>query len=137
VKQSAKTIGRTLALSLAAAALPVVSAAATSQLDRTITQTYQTTFVKQFGQSFPITGGRLEITLTNDGYVQGYYTPADSVAFIPVTGGRNGSNVWFDIGNSHATHVTGTLEPNGIAGFATTSNGVQYRFDAVTQAKPA
>jgi len=126
---------RTAAFAACALAVPAVSFAATSQLDRTVTKTYQTTFVKDYGQAFPITGGTLKLTLTRDGYIQGYFMPPDSVAFVPVVGGRDGSNVWFDIGNANVTHVTGRLKGAAIVGYAVASNGVQYRFNAAPQAQ--
>lgn len=117
--------------------VPAPSLASTAQLERTVTKTYQTTFVKDFGQSFPLTGGRLKLTLTNDGYINGFYTPPDTASFIPVVGGRNGADVWFDIGNNaRSTHITGTIKGNQIVGYAIDPSGVQYRFTAIPAALP-
>lgn len=117
--------------------LPAAAPAATAQIQQTITRTYQTTFVKDYGPAIPYTGGTLRLTLTKDGYINGYFMPPDTVAAINVVGGRNGSTVWFDIGNgARTTHVTGTLQGNQIIGYATEPNGAQYRFTAVPGAQP-
>ncbi len=117
--------------------LPAAAPAATAQLQQTITRTYQTTFVKDYGPSVPFTGGTLRLTLTKDGYVNGYYTPPGTVAFVDVIGGRNGASVWFDIGNGHrTTHVTGTLQGGRIVGYASDQTGAQYRFTAVPSVQP-
>lgn len=111
---------------------PAPATAATAQTEQTITKTYDTTFVRDTGRGFPIEGGVLKLTLTKEGYINGYYSPPDSVAFIPVVGGRNGSDVWFDIGNStQTTHVTGTLQGSEIIGSAVEPGGQFYRFKAV------
>ena len=139
MKQVFGRVFRALALGsgLAALAAPALAPAATTQLETTITKTYQTTFVKDTGQSMPVTGGTLKLTLTKDGYINGYFTPADTISFITVVGGRNGSTVWFDIGNgTRTTHVTGTLQGSEIAGYAVEPNGVQYRFTAVPWVQP-
>lgn len=122
---------------LASAACPAAGIAATAQLDQTVTKTYQTTFVKDYGPSVPITGGVLKLTLTKEGYINGYFTPPGTATFIPVVGGRNGADLWFDIGNNNrATHVTGSLQGSEIVGYAMESNGSQYRFTAVPLAGP-
>ena len=133
MKNSIKIVFRASVLAAIAAVVPATSFAATSLLETTVTKTYATTFTKQYGQAFPFTGGKLRLTLTKDGYIQGYFTPADSVSFVPVTGGRDGAKVWFDIGGARSTYVTGTLEGNEIVGYATAPDGVQYRFTAVPQ----
>jgi hypothetical protein len=119
-------------------AASVPSFAATTVIQQTVTKTYATKFVKDQGQAIPITGGVLRLTVTKEGFINGYYTPPGTAWFIPVVGGLNGQDLWFDIGNNaRATHVTGTLQGGQIAGYASESDGIRYRFTAVQTAAPA
>ena len=113
---------------------PAPAAAATEETEQS-TKLFETTFVRDAGRALPITGGLLKLTLTNDGFINGFYTPPGTARLIPVVGGRNGSELWFDIGDSsRATHVTGTLHDGTITGSASESNGAFYRFTAVPAA---
>jgi hypothetical protein len=62
--------------------------------------------------------GTLQLTINSNGIIQGYYHPAYQIAFIPVTGGRDGDNVWLDIGSAGRLHVNGTLHNGTIVGSA-------------------
>lgn len=127
------------ALVPAALALGLCSASALALTPSTGTpaQTYSTTFVQELGppyplSAYPITGGRLQLKVSSGGFVTGYYTPADSAAFVPVTGGQNGSNLWFDIGNG--IHVSAQMRSGEIVGSAT-QGGDEYRFTATPAAQ--
>lgn len=125
------------ALVAAAFLAPVPVPAATVQINKTVKETFQTTFVRDYGPAVPYTGGTLRLTLTPDGVVHGFFTPADTASFIPVLGGRRGSDLWFDIGQSTSTtHVTASLQGNTLTGYATEPNGTQYKFTAVPQVSP-
>jgi hypothetical protein len=60
-------------------------------------------------------GGSLQLTITPDGIVNGYYRPDDG-SFHTVTGGLNGNQIWFDIGYQGGMHITGTLTGDQIVG---------------------
>ncbi|MBV8155203.1 MAG: hypothetical protein JO029_11240 [Candidatus Eremiobacteraeota bacterium] len=58
---------------------------------------YTTTITNAYGSKYP-TAGHLDIEIFSSGILRGYYHNAYEKAFIPVTGGRDGSYIWFDIG---------------------------------------
>lgn len=125
------------ALAFSAFFVPAPVPAATVEINQTVTKTFQTTFVRDYGPSVPYTGGTLRLTLTPDGYVHGFFTPADTADFIPVIGGRRGADVWFDIGQTTSTtRVTASLQDGSLNGYATTPSGAQYKFTAVPQLSP-
>ncbi len=91
---------------------------------------YATSILPITGFGYPWTG-TLQVTFHPDGIIQGYYRPADNNAFVPVTGGQSGDNVWIDIGQSGQLHVTGRLQEGRIVGTAFDSRtNDQYRFSA-------
>ncbi len=106
------------AAALALMGAPAISQAATTQPVTPVQTTYQTSLEPIGGLGAPWTGN-LQITIHPDGIIQGYYHPAgDSIAFIPVTGGRTGDHVWLDIGRMGRLHVQGILKNDAITGTA-------------------
>lgn len=124
---------RTAAIAFAAAlaGAPAISQAVTTQPATPVQTTYQTTLEPLTGLGAPWTGS-LQIAIHSDGIIQGYYHPAgDEIAFVPVTGGRNGDNVWLDIGRSGHLHVQGILKNGVITGTAVDESSDQgYDFTA-------
>ncbi len=120
-----------LIIATAFAAAPLVSQAATAQAVAPVHATYETTLEPVFGPPSPWTG-TLQLTFNANNIIQGYYHPADNIsAFIPVTGGRDGDNVWMDIGRSGRLHVTGVLANGVITGGAVDlSTQQQFKFSA-------
>jgi hypothetical protein len=111
---------RSAAFVLAAtlAGVPAISQAVTTQPTASVHHTYTTSLQPQIGLDAPWTG-TLKLTLNPDGIIQGYYYPGDDqVAFIPVTGGRNGDRVWLDIGTTGRLHIEGIIKNGSIAGTA-------------------
>lgn len=103
------------------AAAPAVSAAQPASYDTALTAVY--------GSAFPYTG-TLKLTVNEDGIVRGYYFSSDgTAAFIPVTGGRNGNSIWFDIG-ARMYHVDARVHDGTIVGTAFSSANEQYTFVA-------
>lgn len=87
-------------LALAAMLLAPASAVAQgSQPDASAPEPihYSTTITNAYGSGYP-TAGHLDIEVFPNGIVRGYYHQAYVKSFIPVTGGRDGSYIWFDIG---------------------------------------
>ncbi len=111
-----------LALGLSAA--PVLSSAAAVAPGMSY---YTTKFVQVYGSPAPYLG-TLQLQISPDNIVSGYYRP-DNQSFIPVTGGRDGKDIWFDIGGSGQARVTARLEGHSIVGSAV-DGGVQYTFTA-------
>jgi hypothetical protein len=99
------------------AGVPAFSYAATTQASIPVHATYETSIQSIYGFDAPWTG-MLQLTFNPDGIIQGYYRPADNMAFVPVTGGRNGDSVWLDIGRSGHLHVNGVLQNGVITGSA-------------------
>lgn len=126
---------KTLLLSLAAglaflaAGLP---AAAANRPDPP-TAHYATSMTELYGSLAPYNGS-LELQITPDGIVNGYYFPEDySSILVPVVGGKSGDTIWFDIGSSQLMHVDGRLKDGIIVGTAFTGANTQFTFVA----KPA
>lgn len=124
---------RTAAFVIAASltGVPAIAAAATSQTTAPVHATYETSLQSVYGLSSPWTG-TLQLTLNSDGVIQGYYHPdGDAIAFIPVTGGRSGDQVWLDIGRNGRLHVSGTFANGAITGGAIDqSTNEAYKFTA-------
>lgn len=100
------------------AAVPSISQAASSQAQNPVKITYQTSLETIPGPSAPWTGS-MQLTISPNGIIQGWYHPAyDMTSLIPVTGGRNGDNVWLDIGTRARLHVSGTMNNKAINGSA-------------------
>lgn len=125
--------GAALAGAVALAGAPAISQAATAYSQtQPVHVNYNTSIQSLFGFDYPWTG-TLQLTINPDGIINGYYRPADNMAFIPVTGGRNGKNVWLDIGSNARLHVNGTLENGQIVGSAVDERSFkQYKFSATT-----
>ncbi|HZZ65203.1 MAG TPA: hypothetical protein VFE17_06890 [Candidatus Baltobacteraceae bacterium] len=124
--------GAGFALALALAGAPAVSHAATAYTTGTqpVRVNYSTSISPLFGLGYPWSG-TLQLTLNPDGIINGYYRPADNQEFIPVTGGRDGRNVWLDIGQMGRLHVTGTLDNGRITGTALNERtNEQFKFNA-------
>ena len=71
--------------------------------------TYRTALTEIHGPSYPITGS-LELADDGNGILHGYYRPDDNGDLIPVTGGRDGSNVWIDFGEAGHFKVNGHFD---------------------------
>jgi hypothetical protein len=97
---------------------------------------YDTRLVQEYGSPAPYSG-TLQLRISPDNIVNGYYRPDAGLGrFVPVTGGRDGDNIWFDIGESGNLHVTGKFVKGSIVGTAVDHN-VEYYFNADTAASPA
>jgi hypothetical protein len=114
-----KSIIKSAVFAIAAglAVLPALSQAATNQSQVPVRATYQASLQPITQLEAPWTG-TLQLTINPNGIIQGYYHPADQMAFIPVTGGQDGNSVWLDIGTMGRLHVNGTLHNGTIAGSA-------------------
>jgi hypothetical protein len=78
---------------------------------------YETSLTSLYGVSGPITGV-LDLKISDGGIVSGYYHPSYNIAFIPVTGGREGKQIWLNIGLEDRISVLGTVDGDNIAGVA-------------------
>lgn len=118
------------AIALGLAGQPVASFAATADS----TTYYTTRLVELYGSPGPYTG-TLTLRISRDNIVNGYYRPEGGVgSFIPITGGRNGKDIWFDIGSRDYVHVTATLEGSTIVGTAIDAGNIEYTFTAAQTA---
>lgn len=105
-------------------AVPAAGDAATAST----TAHYSTAMTALFGSSAPYSGA-LDLTVTSDGIVRGYYFPADqSSMYVPVVGGRAGDRIWFDIGSTGSVHVDGRLQNGVIVGTAFDKTNGQFSF---------
>jgi hypothetical protein len=120
-----------VAAALAIVGTPAISSAATAYApNKPVHVNYDTSIQNLYGFDYPWSG-TLQLTFNPDGIITGYYRPADNGDLVPVTGGRNGENIWLDIGRSGRLHVTGTLQNGTIAGAAFEEGTMrQYKFNA-------
>jgi len=87
-----------------------------------------TTLTQQYGVGEY--DGTMDLTISSDGIVNGYYRP-NGERIVTVTGGVDSSNgnIWLDFGFKGRLHVSGTLQNGTIAG-ATLIKGNVYEFKA-------
>ncbi|MGZ3503023.1 MAG: hypothetical protein ACXWNK_11885 [Vulcanimicrobiaceae bacterium] len=91
---------------------------------------YDTRLVEVYGSPGPVAGS-LQLRITPDNIVNGYYRPEGGLGtFIPITGGRDGDNIWFDIGYRGDVHVTARFVKGVIVGTAVDGHDTQYDFTA-------
>jgi hypothetical protein len=104
-----------LAASIGAAALAaVLCAPAASFADSPTTKTYTTTLTQSVPRAFDGGySGRLMLTMTPGGIIQGWYIPDEDSTFIAVTCGSNNGKFWFDIGTRNQLHVEGNIQKDG------------------------
>jgi len=109
---------RTFATLAGAAALwasATAIAASTAQAATTPTTTSYTTVMAQTlpvpsGGIFP---GKLNIKVSSDGIVSGWYAPDYEGATVSVAGGKEGDQLWLDFGDSGAVRIVATLQKDG------------------------
>ena len=68
---------------------------------------YDTAITQVYGSTYPLTG-KLDIELFPDGTLRGHYHTTYYKLYVPVTGGRDGNYIWFDIGPSSVDLGLGT-----------------------------
>ena len=109
--------------SAAAAALLTLAAAPHAVSAQTVTtQAYATALVQVEPVSAPGEfDGRLKLTVTSDGIVNGYYFPAlGAGSIVPVVGGVQDGKYWMDIGGNTRLHIYAHLDKSGsLVGTAT------------------
>ena len=123
--RSSRTImKRTIALLAAAAALWASASASIgsgNQAQAAAATTYATV-LKQI-TPLPSAGefpGRLNLAVSGDGIVSGWYVPDYDGDVQTVTGGKTGHDLWLEIGNRGAFHVNAVVRKDGsIVGTAT------------------
>ena len=59
--------------------------------------------------------GTLQLTVSKNGIVNGYYRP-NGESFNSVVGGLNGDEIWLDIGYNGGMHISGRLQGGKIVG---------------------
>jgi hypothetical protein len=123
--------GAALVAAIGLAGMPAISPAATAYTgNQTTHANFSTSISPLFGFGAPWTG-TLQLTFNPDGIVNGYYRPDDNMNYIPVTGGRNGQDIWLDIGERGQLHITGTLQNDKIIGTALNERSDHpYKFSA-------
>jgi hypothetical protein len=117
------------AATLAAAALPLASPAATTTSAAPQHYTFQTQLTD--GNHVGAYEGTLALTIYPNGIVQGTYRPADG-GFSSVTGGLTGKDIWLDLGLRGRFHVTGTFENGVLRTVAAIPGPDVYEFDSVS-----
>jgi hypothetical protein len=92
---------------------------------------YATAITEFYGSTVPIEGV-LDLRIDSHGIVQGNYHPEGVRNFDPVSGGRDGVHIWFDIGATADMHVTGTIAADGTIDGQAWNDSIDqsYRFTA-------
>lgn len=120
-------------LRIFAAVLGLIALAGAPAISATEPTAYATALTELYGSPAPYTG-TLKLTVSAGGIVHGYYFPTDSSALlIPVTGGKTGDSIWFDIGDDGMYRVQGRVHDGTIVGTAFTRDNQQYTFVANPQ----
>lgn len=103
----------------------VASALMTPAASLAQTTTSQKTYTTTLTQVTPIPDGgawtgTLEITISADGFVYGWYIPDADATFILVTGSYKHGRMWLDIGQSGSLQINAVAHKNGkLVGSAT------------------
>ncbi len=98
VRSLAKRVAVAFAFAgIAAVAFVPVTSAAQSSADSPTEVHYTTAITTAYGSPYPI-AGHLDLQIFPNGILRGYYHNAYVKQFIPVTGGKDGNYIWFDIG---------------------------------------
>ena len=78
---------------------------------------------------YPVTG-TIDITYHPSGDVTGFYHPAGLPSRIPITGGRQGDEIWLTIGFEGDWQLTGNFRNGTITGSANNGSVHPYSFKA-------
>lgn len=116
---------RTIATLGAAAAVcgAILASAPSVSLASAPAQTY--TYTTSMTQTKPlpsagVIAGKMTLSVSDDGIINGWYIPADAGPPVDVTGGKHGNELWLDIGSMGSLRIYGSIDKNGtIAGTAT------------------
>ena len=81
-------------VALGCAATAMLASAASAQATFNY---YDTAITEVYGSTYPLTG-KLDLELFGDGTLRGHYHTTYYNLYVPVTGGRDGNYIWFDIG---------------------------------------
>jgi hypothetical protein len=84
--------------------------------------TYSTTITQvQPGPTAGEYDGKLQLTISPDGIISGYYIPEYDGNFVPVSGGEENGSYWIDIAGPTDLHISGRVAADGsLIGTATT-----------------
>ncbi len=78
---------------------------------------------------YPVTG-TIDVTYHANGNVTGYYHPAGLSSRIPITGGRQGDEIWLTIGFEGSWQLIGNFHDGIITGAANNGTTRPYSFKA-------
>ncbi len=78
---------------------------------------------------YPVTG-TIDLVYHDNGNVTGYYHPAGLPSRIPVTGGRQGDEIWLTIGFEGSWQLNGNFHDGMITGSANNGTTHPYSFKA-------
>jgi len=123
--------------------------AGTSSAALASSATTGTSYTTVMTQTLPIPSagvfpGKLDLKVSSDGIVSGWYQPDYEGSTVSVTGGKQGDQLWLDIGQSGAVRIVATVQKDGsIVGTAQGLHAatllpmdepVRYRFVATPRA---
>jgi hypothetical protein len=104
----------TAAIAATALAAMVASPVAASAHGVSTQMSYTTTLKQVEPMSAPGEfDGKLKLTVTSDGIVNGYYIPTDAGSIVSVVGGERNGKYWMDIGGNTRLHIYAELGKDG------------------------
>jgi len=115
---------RTIAILAGAAALwgTALAIAPSASLASAATQTHSYNTVMTQTEPLSSAGaivGKMTLSMSTDGAINGWYIPADAGPPVAVTGGTRGSELWLEIGSTGSLRIDGAMNSDGtIAGTA-------------------
>jgi hypothetical protein len=92
-------------------------------------QKFETTLVALDRSTAGAYEGTLNLTISPDGIVQGWFRDDERSGLRTVTGGVDGDQIWLDIGATRELHISGSYRNGVIVGY--TFLNQNYRFEAV------
>ena len=96
-------------------------------------QTYVTSLTESGISASPVPyRGTLELTISSDGVVSGWYRPDYNGSFIPVTGGERSGKLWLNIGESGQLQLTADVQKDGSLIGSAVDDGMSVRAGAPT-----
>jgi hypothetical protein len=115
------TMKRVTAIAAAAALLAIAAVPHAASAQSSTSQAYTTALVQVAPVSAPGEfDGRLKITVTSSGIVNGYYFPTGAGTIVPVVGGVSDGKYWMDIGGNTRLHIYAQMSKDGsLVGTAT------------------
>lgn len=117
-KNEINTMRRTFAMLAGAATLWGSALAGTAAAAHPAAAQSATSYTTVMTQTLPIPSagvfpGKLDLKVSSDGIVSGWYTPDYEGSAVSVAGGVEGDQLWLDLGEFGSVRIVATLQKDG------------------------